>query len=368
MKTFSLPDLGEGLREAEIVSWHVDVGDRVVTEQPLVSVETDKAVVEIPAPWAGRVAKLHAAAGSVVEVGAPLIDLDDVERVDAGTVVGTLPSEPLRAEESAPDLMKRPAARVNAAPAVRALARKLGVNLAIVQPTGPQGLVTARDVEDAASALSAVAPPQPLRGVRRAMAQKMALSHASVVPASVYDEADVDAWLPNTDITVRLIRAIVAGCRAAPALNAWFDDTSMSRRLHETIDLGIAVATDEGLFVPVIRNVAARDAGDLRRGLDAMKRDVAARHIPLEELRGATITLSNFGRFGAGYFAAMVIIPPQVAIVGAGRVAQRVVVHAGEPVMRRLMPLSLTFDHRVVTGAEATQFLAAIMADLANPT
>jgi 2-oxoisovalerate dehydrogenase E2 component (dihydrolipoyl transacylase) len=162
---------------------------------------------------------------------------------------------------------------------------------------------------------------------------------------------------------VRLVRAIVAACRAEPALNAWYDGKAMARRLHQKVDLAIAMDTGDGLFAPVLRNVQARDAADLRRGLEAMKRDVLARTVPLEELRGATITLSNFGTLG-GRHAALVVVPPQLAIVGAGRIALRVVALAGQPAMRRLLPLSLTFDHRAVTGGEAARFLSAMVADL----
>jgi pyruvate dehydrogenase E2 component (dihydrolipoamide acetyltransferase) len=252
---------------------------------------------------------------------------------------------------------------IRATPAVRALARKLGVDLASVAPSGSDGLLTKGDIERAARALSEAGPPEALRGVRRAMAGSMTRAHAEVVPATLTDEADVEAWPAGTDVTVRLVRAIVAACRAEPSLNVWYDGKAMARRLHRKVDLAIAMDTGDGLFAPVLRNVEARDAADLRRGLEAMKRDVLARTVPLEELRGATITLSNFGTLG-GRHAALVVVPPQVAIVGAGRIAPRVTAVAGQPAIRRLLPLSLTFDHRAVTGGEAARFLAAVIADL----
>ena len=365
MKTFELPDLGEGLQEAEIVDWHVEVGDNVVADQPLVSVETDKAVVEVPSPRSGRIAALHANPGDVVKVGAPLVDFDEGGKADAGTVVGELPDEQERIDEAAEqERARRP--KVKATPAVRALARKLDVDLAAVDPSGPDGLITAEDVKRAARVLAEVGPPEPLRGVRRAMAQKMAQAHSEVAPATIYDDADVEAWPGGTDVTVRLIQAIVAGCRAEPALNAWYDSRDASRRLLEKIDLGIAVDTEDGLFVPVMRDVGNRDEADLRRGLDALKKDVAARRIPVEELRGATISLSNFGMFGAGQYAALVVVPPQVAIIGAGRIQARLCAAEGKPAVRRMMPLSLTFDHRVVSGGEAARFLEAMLEDLAR--
>jgi len=203
-----------------------------------------------------------------------------------------------------------------------------------------------------------------LRGVRRAMARKMAQSHAEVVPATVSDEADVGGWGPEEKPTLRLIRAVAAAVMAEPALNAWYDSAAGSRRLVGQLDLGLAVHNADGLFVPVLRDVARRDDGDLLEGLQAMKRDVDARTIPAEELRGATITLSNYGVFSAGRFAAMVVVPPQVAIVGAGRIQARAAVRDGEIVARRLLPLSITFDHRVVNGGEAAAFLAALIEDL----
>ncbi len=165
---------------------------------------------------------------------------------------------------------------------------------------------------------------------------------------------------------MRLIRAIVAGCQAEPALNAWYFGDAEERQLHERVDLGIAMDTEDGLFVPVLRNVDERDAADLRRGLEAMKTDVERRSVPLDELRGQTITLSNFGMYG-GRHAALVVLPPQVAILGAGRRQDRVVAIDGEPAVCSVLPLSLTFDHRVVTGGEASRFLAAVIADLEEP-
>lgn len=362
MKVFTLPDLGEGLHEAELVDWHVSVGDHVVAEQPLVSVETEKAVVEIPSPHAGRIARLHGKPGETIKVGAPLVEFEDgaAGQADAGTVLAEV-AEPRPAPPAAP---QPPGAR--AAPAVRALAARLGVDLATLTGSGPGGAITSADVERAAASTLSTAPLEPLHGVRRAMVSNMARSHASVVPATVTEEADIDGWAGDADTTVRLIRAVGAACLAEPSLNAWFDPRGPARRLHDRIDLGIAVDTAEGLFAPVLRDVARRKAADLRRGLEALKRDVETRRIPVEELRGATITLSNFGVI-AGRHATLVVVPPQVAIVGAGRIGPRVLAIGGTPAVRRVLPLSLTFDHRAVTGGEAARFLAALVADLEKP-
>jgi pyruvate dehydrogenase E2 component (dihydrolipoamide acetyltransferase) len=366
MTTFNLPDLGEGLQEAEIVSWHVGVGDHVVADQPLVSVETEKAVVEIPAPRSGGITKVFAQPGDIMEIGAPLVEFEAAGALDTGTVVGEIPAEEKPAAEARPK-PAREARGVKAMPAVRALAGKLGVDLTVVSPSGPEGAVTVADVERAAAAIAEAGPPEPLRGVRRAMALNMERAHAEVVPATVTEVADIHDWPPGTDATMRLIRAVVAGCAAEPALNAWYLGRDQGRRLHDKVHLGIAMDTEDGLFVPVLHDVGNRDTADLRRGLEAMKTDVRARKVPMEELRGQTITLSNFGMFG-GQHAALVVLPPQVAILGAGRIHEAVVARGGEPAVRRVLPLSLTFDHRPVMGGEASRFLAAVVADLEKET
>ena len=231
MKTFNLPDLGEGLHEVEIINWHVSVGDNVVVDQPLVSVETDKAVVEVPSPYSGRIAALHGKPGDIVPIGQKLAEFDDgaTQQQDSGTVVGTMPVVDTRGNEN--DQRERVSgARVKAMPAVRALARKLGVDLIAVDPTGADGMITADDVKRYASALADV-PAEPLHGVRRAMANKMQQAHAEIVPASIHDEADVESWIDKGDVTVRLIRAIVAGCRVSPVLNAWYNSPDMTLRI-----------------------------------------------------------------------------------------------------------------------------------------
>jgi 2-oxoisovalerate dehydrogenase E2 component (dihydrolipoyl transacylase) len=363
MRRFMLPDLGEGLEEAEIVAWHVTVGDHVSADQPLVSVETDKAVVEVPSPRSGRIAKLFGGKGDMVKVGQPLVEFEEGEEEDTGTVVGELE----RAVRATPDLEGARPAGLRVSPAVRALARSLHVDLDAVAPSGPGGTITRTDVERAAQGLSMAGPAEPLRGMRRAMAQRMAAAHAQVVPATVSDESDIHDWAAGQDITIRLVRAIAVAGQAEPSLNAWYNAQAGERRLLASVDVGIAVDTGEGLLVPVLRNVGRRDARDLRAGLDRMRADAQARSIPPEELRGATITLSNFGMMG-GRFANLVIVPPQVAIVGAGRIEERVLAHNGQPAVRRTLPLSLTFDHRVVTGREATRFLAALKAELERPS
>jgi 2-oxoisovalerate dehydrogenase E2 component (dihydrolipoyl transacylase) len=364
MSIFRLPDLGEGLQEAEIAEWHVQSGQEIALHDRLVSVETAKAIVEIPSPRAGRIRRLYGEAGDVLAVGAPLVEFEGgAEEVkDAGTVVG-------RVEATSEVLKERPTnlgradIGVRATPAVRALARRLNVDLSVVTPSGRNETVTVADVERVARIFKEVGPLEPLRGVRRAMAHSMTQAHAEIAAVTVVEDADLAAWSKGEVVMLRLIRAIVAGCTSVPALNAWYDTHAVGRRVLDKIHLGVAVDTDDGLFVPVLHDIGNRDREDLRRGLEAMKSDVRARTIPPEELRGFTITLSNFGVYG-GRYANPVVVPPSVAILGAGRMRDQVVAFEGKAVVHRVLPLSLTFDHRAVTGGEATRFLMAVIDDL----
>jgi pyruvate dehydrogenase E2 component (dihydrolipoamide acetyltransferase) len=483
-KTFHLPDLGEGLPDGTIVEWFVKEGDVVKLDGPLVSMETAKAVVEVPSPYSGKVVKLHGKAGDVIDTGAALVDVeidpkmpqraeaestghhhapkakaapakgagapapdddgrviasddggeisDDEEkpRADAGTVVGAMEASDRVVSESTIAV-----GGVKAVPAVRAMARKAGVDLSKVIPTGAGGVVTLQDVKNAAAAgtaklgssplppgeagarsvtgedrgavqrppsvapsSGAAAPPSPegrressrtalsasgqpmrtspptpaavfgqpdqVKGVRRNMARVMADAHAKVVPTTICDDADLHAWQPGNDITVRLIRSLVSACKAVPALNAWFDGESLTRTLHPHVDIGIAVDTEDGLFVPALRNADVLDAAGVRVALNRIREQVQNRSIPAEELKGYTISLSNFGVF-AGRYATPIVVPPCVAIVAAGKLRHEVVAVMGAIQTHRVIPLSLTFDHRAATGGEAARFLKAMLDDLA---
>lgn len=372
MTIFNLPDLGEGLQDAEIVAWHVAEGDHVVADAPLVSVETEKAVVEVPSPRSGYIKHLLAAVNQRVNVGAPIVEFDDGAHVDTGTVVGDLSAGPAAAGASAqPRTPPATTASVLASPAVRVLAREHGVDLAGLTGTGPDGTITRADVERVSSGLVAgehkAGRPQALTGVRRSMAVNMARAHAEVVPATVWDEADIGLWWTgHGDVTVRLVRALAVARAAEPVLNAWYDGQAMTLRTFEQVDLGIAVDLEGGLIVPVIRDAGARDAASLRAEIDRLKAAVRARAVSVADLRDPTITLSNFGML-AGRHAALVVVPPQIAIVGAGRIFQQAVPGAGTVAFTHVLPLSLTFDHRVATGGEAGRFLRAMIDDLRRP-
>lgn len=364
MSRFALPDLGEGLQEAEIVSWHVAQGDHVVVDQPLLAVETEKAVVEIPSPQAGHIARLLAKVGERVKVGAALLEFEEGPHAEAGTVMGQL-AEPAPAAAPPAVAAAAPApGAIRATPAVRARARELGVDLARVTPTGPGNTVTMSDVQATAAGAVAGQAAAPLRGARRTMAANMARAWREVVHATLQDEADIEAWAPSEDLTGRLVRAMIAGCRAEPALNASYDAASMSLRENPTIDLGLAIDSPDGLFVPVLRDAAREAPQGWRRQIDAFKRGVQERSLTPADLRGATITLSNFGSI-AGRHASLIVMPPQVAILGVGRVVALPARGAdGGVALHRGLPLSLTFDHRAVTGGMAGRFLRAVIADL----
>jgi pyruvate dehydrogenase E2 component (dihydrolipoamide acetyltransferase) len=315
--------------------------------------ETDKAIVEVPAPFTGKVEKLFGEAGTKIHVGAPLIGFEGAV-ADTGTIVGDLATQ-----KSPP--AKAAKTEVKATPAVRALARSLNVDLAAVEATGPGGTATTEDVKRAARA-PLQAPAGVQKGMRATMARNMALAHQEVAAVTVIDDADVDHWAKGTSALARLARAIVRAAKAEPGLNAWYDAKADARTMREEVDLGIAVDLPDGLLVPVLRN--AHQVADATAELEQLVAKARERTLSPEMLRGATITLSNFGAIG-GRYASPMVVPPQVAILGAGRIEKRpVVAKDGAIAAHRVLPLSLTFDHRAATGGEAARFLNAVKKDL----
>lgn len=374
MKIFHLPDLGEGLAEAEIREWYVNEGDVVKVDQPLVSMETAKAVVDVPSPYAGKITQLHGKANEIIKTGAPLITYETDEVVaDKGSVVGKLETSEKKWDDG--DVIiggtKTRAPTIKAMPAARVLAQQLNVDLSQVTATGPQGLITADDVkrfmensnENKSSSTQLTGPTEALRGVRRVMAQTMAQSHREVVPVTIVEDVDLTDLPPKSDITVLILKAIVAAAKAEPALNTWFDGKSLERKVFDEVHIGLAVDSTEGLFVPVIKNAEAKSDQELRQMVDEYKKSVSARTVAAKDLQGATITLSNFGMI-AGRYATPIIVPPAVAILGCGRSRDVVIPRNGQMVIGRIMPLSLTFDHRAVTGGEATRFLGTVIQQL----
>ncbi len=367
MKYFKLPDLGEGLSEAEIVQWHVKEGDEVKVDQLMVSVETAKAIVEVPSPQSGIIATLFAQVGDVIHLGEPLVEYQG-EEDDSSSVVGDLSANPVHASEddfivgSAHDA--HASQSIKATPSVRALAKRMGVEISHIQGTSIDGRVTSFDVEKAAQLNLDKGQSEALKGVRKSMAKAMKRSHEQVVAVTLHDDVDIFKWQEAEDPTMRLVHAINVACQKESSLNVWFDGEQLTRRILTNVDLGIAVDTEQGLFVPVLRDIHTRSQQDLRLGLDALRAAVKSRKIPPKEMQGATITLSNFGTL-AGKYANPIVVPPMVAIVGAGGIRDEVLAHEGKAVLHPVLPLSLSFDHRAVTGGEAARFLKALMDDLA---
>jgi len=412
---FHLPDLGEGLPDATIVEWFISQGDLISKDAPLVAMETAKAVVEIPAPVSGTILKLAGEPGQVIDTGQVLVQFatetsspqqlssafssTESKPADQGSVVGAV-----KQNDDIQTQVPVTVGGVKAMPMVRARARKLGIDLSQVRATGKDGAVTLDDLQQAAQALaqkpantaeSAPAPvsssartplsvsgkpmrtvppgqprigqPQAVTGVRREMARVMALTHSQVVPTTVFEDADIQSWNGGNDITCRLVRGIVVACRAEPALNAWFDGDNLTLTRHAHVDMGIAVDTADGLFVPVLRNADMLDARSIREGINRLRQQIEHRSITASELGGHTFSLSNFGMY-AGRYATPVVTPPCVAIVAVGRARFQLVPVMGGIETHRMLPLSLTFDHRACTGGEATRFMRALVDDLALPS
>ncbi|MFV8782927.1 dihydrolipoamide acetyltransferase family protein [Microbulbifer sp. SA54] len=382
MKIFKLPDLGEGLPDAVIREWHVQEGERVAADQSLVTVETAKALVEVPSPWGGVVEKLFAAPGETLQTGQPLVGFAATEGEpaqpaahaaghgkarDSGTVVGTIDqgNESL-ALESRP-LHNRPR---NATPSVRALARSLGVDLVSLHPSGAR--FTEAEVRAAAGRPPrsqpepAAEPTEAAAGdpARRAMALAMSRARDQVCPMTLCDEADVTAWDSQESATLRLLRAIAAAASAEPNLNAHYIDDSLAPQAP--VNVGLAVDAPRGLFVPVLRDIDALDDQALLEQIALFKQLASDGAIPQAELQGATIHLSNFGSLG-GRFATPIVVPPLVCIVGAGRSHEAVLPFEGKARVRRLLPLSVSADHRAVTGGELARFLGALIEHLSRP-
>jgi len=402
-RAFALPDLGEGLTEAQIVRVLVREGDLIGEDTPLLEVETDKAQVEIPSPLAGRVEKIHVEPGQTVKVGEVLVTFADgaLDRPGAAP-----PGAPARPAAGGP---------VPAAPATRRLARELGVDLRAVAGTGPGGRVTDADVRGAGRAVrpQAEGPPAasgrpagarplapvgleppalpmfeqwgpierlPLSHLRRTIAERMALSAALVPHVTHFDRADItdlDQLLRRNlepargrgvtlTLTSFLLKAAALALREHPTFNASLDPGAGELILKRYCHLGVAVATDRGLIVPVLRDVDRTPVLELARALGALARRVRDGKATLDDLRGGTFTVTNIGALG-GTGAIPIINYPEVAILGAARAREEPVVRDGHVVPRLLLPLSLTFDHRVADGADGARFAADIVRRLEHP-
>ncbi len=371
MKTFNLPDLGEGLAESEIIKWHINAGDLVQLDQVVLTVETAKATVDVPAPYSGRIVRRYGEEGDVINIGALLLEIDETgaelltseksQTADAATVVGNVSQQAHSVNvddfwiggEHSPSTDNL----IVALPSARLLANKLGVDLNGMKGSGPDGLIVDSDVYKEASKQHR--GTEVLKGARRTMVSTMSESHHNVAAVTITEEAVLEHWGASEDISIRLVQAIVHACKEEPAMNAWFDAETMTRCVHSTVNIGIAVDSRHGLYVPVLRHADEYEPNDVRRWLDQTVQGIRERKIAREQLQHATITLSNFGAI-AGIFATPVVTPPQVAIVGAGRIIEKVVIRNQQAVAVKALPLSITFDHRACTGGEAARFTKAL--------
>lgn len=429
-RAFKLPDLGEGIHEGEIQEVLVSVGDVVEEDQNILVVETDKAAVEIPSPYAGTVQEVHVEPGDLVNVGDVLLVFDGgVEEAaaepEAEKEAAEKP-EPKEQEKAVEGTARQPdkdALPIPAAPSTRRLARELGVDLARVKPSGPGGRVLAADVrafaekgpveEAARPAEEAKAAPEkekrapskaveaglapfaapplpdfshwgevertPLRSVRRAIAKHMALSWAQIPHVNHHDEADIteleelrQEYKTRLDrgsltMTVFVMKAVAAALKAHPRFNASLDPENAEIVLKHYYHMGVAVDTERGLIVPVIRDVDCKSIAELAVELEEVVKRTQAGEASLEELQGGTFTLTNIGVLGGTNFEP-IINYPEVAILGMARARWQPIVQENKEIAPRyILPLILTFDHRVVDGADAARFMRTVIDALENP-
>ena len=425
-RPFVLPDLGEGLTEAEIVKVLVSEGDVLAEDAPLLEVETDKATVEIPSPFGGRVERIHVRPGQSVKVGDVLVTFEDaagVAPVASSNVREPSAAQPRLAPSGAGTSAAAPAATgpVAATPATRRLARELGVDLRAVRGTGPGGRVTDDDVRGGGASRSGAAAPgaaasaaagaaeeravakplaavgveppplprfeqwgpverQPLSHLRRTIAERMTLSATLIPHVTHFDRADItelDAIIRRNveparergltlTLTSFLLKAAALALQEHPQFNASIDPAAGELIVKRYHHLGVAVAAPRGLIVPVIRDVDRKSVVELQRELAALAQRVREGKAALEDLRGGTFTITNIGALG-GTGAIPIINYPEVAILGVARGREEPVVHEGKIVPRTLLPISLTFDHRVADGADGARFAAAIVRRLERP-
>ena len=388
LREFKFPDVGEGIAEGEIVRWLVKEGDSVKEDQDLVEVETDKALLTLNSPYTGKVTKLHGKEGEIIKVGNVLTTFDaggeeppvEAEKWDTGTVVGSL-SDDATVEIAHP---------VQATPAVRLLAKQMQLDLATVKGTGPGGRITKEDVERAATKTAQQTNAEtdaygsvekiPLRGIRRTVAKRMAEASKRVAEVTIWEDADITelegvrarerrvAQEKGVRLTYLpfIMKAVIPALNAHPYFNASLDEGAEAIVLKKYFNIGIAVDTTDGLIVFVIKDADKKNILDLAKETATLADKARLRKIDLHELKGSTFTITNYGVVGASY-GTPIINYPEVAILGLGKIEDRPVVRKGEIAIRKIMPLSLAFDHRVIDGVEAGRFLGVVIQHLEDP-
>jgi pyruvate dehydrogenase E2 component (dihydrolipoamide acetyltransferase) len=383
---FRLPDIGEGLAEAEVAKWLVSIGDHVNEDQPVVEMMTDKATVELPAPGVGVIVEQLAAEGDVVKTGSVLYVLE----TDAKIEIGSSGHAPVATREE-PQGVDAPAASagVLAPPAVRKLARELGVDLAGVRGTGPGGRISAEDVKShssgahahaAAPASAAPGTRIKLRGVQKRMAETMALSARTIPHVTGFHELDAGAFAEHASrlradaeskgtrfpFDTLLVRAVAIALRKHPIFNASLDDERGEIVMHENVNIGVATATRDGLIVPVVKNADALDLGALAAEVGRVTTAARDGKASVSDLQGGTFTLSNTGAWRGGLGTSL-IRPPEVALVAFGRIEEKAVVRGGKVLARPVMPMSVTFDHRIIDGEAGLSFALTVRGLIEDP-
>ena len=402
MPDFRLPDLGEGVTEAEIDRWLVKEGDTIEEDAPIVEVITDKATAEIPSPYEGVVTRIHVGEGDTVPVGTVLITIGAAEEVAAapatneaaptGATIGTV--------AASVDVVAPPASAgngratsVKAMPPVRKLARELGVDLAAVAGSGPEGRILRSDVEAAAGAPAASThsrPPtsfvaqanerrEPYRGVRKRIGENMSTAHLAIPPVTHVEECDVtqlDATRKianerNPDSTKLtylpfIVKAVVNALQEFPALNASLDEAAQEIVYHPHFNIGVAVDTPNGLVVPVVHDADRKRLREVATEIERLATAAREGKLRNEELKGGTFTVTSPGPFG-GLMATPIVFHPQSGILGVHRAVDRAVVRDGQIVVRKMMNLSITFDHRILDGVTAAKFCLRVVESLEHP-
>jgi pyruvate dehydrogenase E2 component (dihydrolipoamide acetyltransferase) len=382
MADFKLPDLGEGVTEAEIDRWLVTEGQTIAEDDPLVDVITDKATAEIPSPFAGVVEKIHIPAGETVPVGTVLVTIGDTSGSASGSpsVQGVAHSETQRTLDAPP----AGAGSVKAMPPVRRLARELGVDIGAVAGTGPRGRILREDVEAFVQTgdgrgRGPAERREPFRGVRRMIADHMVRAHRSIPPVTHVEECDVTELQatrrkankrrpdgPKLTLLSFVVQAIVIGLKRFPELNSSLDEEANEIVLHGRYDVGIAVDAPQGLVVPVLRGADSKTLREIAAEIERLAEGAKAGTLRAEQLRGSTFSITSPGQF-AGLMATPIINYPEAAILGVHQAQQRPVVREGVIVVREMMNLSITFDHRLVDGVRAAAFCKEVVELLEHP-
>jgi pyruvate dehydrogenase E2 component (dihydrolipoamide acetyltransferase) len=361
---FKLPDLGEGLTEGEVARWLVAEGDVIAEDDPLVEIQTDKATVEIPSPAGGTVLRILVAEGQVAPVGAVLVVIGD----EGEQLLRSVDGESGPADEAEPEsetelsvVPTEPVAAVRASAAVRQLAKELGVDLATVTGSGPDGRVTEGDVRAATAAQHVrEGRREPVRGIRRLIVEHLTTSHREIPAVTFIEECDFTD-IDHAMLVPRTLKATAAALRDFPELNARLEGDEIV--YLDRYDLGLAVQTAMGLVVPVVRGCDTASAEELLAEIVRLAESARAGTLKPEEVRGSTFTVTSAGKLG-GLVVTPLVNHPEVGILGLHRIAPRPVVRDGEIVVREVGNISVTFDHRVVDGARAAAFCLDVISRL----